>query len=465
MNTVDLIIVFAYIILLFIVGIFVGLKENIEDFLVVARKAKLPLVLFSIVSTWVGVGTIVGTSASGYDTGISLGVTAVSGALVGAVAAALFAPTIKRFGDRFSAHTIGDFFAIRYSRNNQLIAGAVVVLVYFTFTAAQFVGLAALLNVWAGLGFEVAVALAALTTIVYTAFAGIKSDFYTDAIHFWVMVLVLFGILLPIIWQDTGGAVALTKLPTSYFDPFGYGGLPFFLAGLLFGTGVVFVSMEIWQRIYASVSAHTAQWALVASIGIIAAFYLLAMYLGMITKVVEPTLANRDWALFTLMKKYLPTGFLGLGIAAFLAVFISSVNTMMMVVSATLTKDFYKGIINPKASNKQLLLVGRSLTLVVGLVGLSLALVVRDIVALSVTALFMLLVLLPAVMGGFFWKKATAKASFWSVVLGFIVAVVLLPIMPKTAFVPGFLVSLVVFTGGSLVTRHSSSENIKLIDI
>ena len=64
MNTIDLAIVAGYIILLFGVGIFVGLRENVEDFLILSRKAKFPLVLFSIVSTWVGVGVIVGTSAS-----------------------------------------------------------------------------------------------------------------------------------------------------------------------------------------------------------------------------------------------------------------------------------------------------------------------------------------------------------------------------------------------------------------
>lgn len=463
MNSIDLIIVFVYILLLFGVGIFVGLRENIEDFLIISRKAKFPLVLFSIVSTWVGIGVIVGTSASGYDTGISLGITAGLAGLVGVIVAGIFAPTIKRFGDRYGAHTIGDFFAIRYSKSNQIVAGCIITLIYFTFTAAQFVGLAALLNVWAGVGFEVAVVLAALTTIIYTAFAGIKSDFYTDAIHFVVMTVVLFGVLLPIVWGSTGGTIALTKLPPSYFDPFAYAGVSFFLAALLFGTGVVFVSMEIWQRIYASSSVKTARWAMIGSVGLIVIFYLLAMYFGMVTKVVEPQLANRDLALFTLMKKFLSPGYLGLVIAAFLAVFISSVNTMMMVVSATLTKDFYKGIINPKASGKQLLMVGRLLTLLVGIVGLSLAFIVRDIVTLSVNALLMLLVLLPAVIGGFFWKRATSKASFFSVLLGFLISLALLPIMPKTAFVPGFLVSLVVFIGASTFTMHSRSENVKLL--
>lgn len=97
MNPIDLTIVIFYIVLLFAVGIIVGLRETADDFLILSRKAKVLLVLFSMVSTWVGVGTFVGTAAGGYDTGISVGFGAAVSALVGVIAIAFFAPTIKKF--------------------------------------------------------------------------------------------------------------------------------------------------------------------------------------------------------------------------------------------------------------------------------------------------------------------------------------------------------------------------------
>ena len=159
MSSIDLIIVVFYIVLLFAVGIIVGLKETAEDFLILSRKAKTLLVLFSMVSTWVGVGTFVGTAAGGYDTGISVGFTAAISALVGIIAIALFAPTIKRFGDKFQAHTIGDFFRVRYSKSNQALAGGIIILSYSLFTAAQFTGLAMLLHLWTNLSFDLAYSL------------------------------------------------------------------------------------------------------------------------------------------------------------------------------------------------------------------------------------------------------------------------------------------------------------------
>jgi SSS family solute:Na+ symporter len=272
------------------------------------------------------------------------------------------------------------------------------------------------------------------------------------------MTLVLFGVLLPKALWSTGGLKAVLALPPSYFDVFAYGGVSFFVGGVIFGGGVVFVTMEIWQRVYASVNGKAAQWALATSVGLIIGFYLLSTFLGMVTKTVDPNLEDRNQALFVLMTRVLPSGFLGLGIAAFMAAFISSVNTMIMVSSATITKDFYKGWINSRATDRQLLLVARISTVAAGALAYALALAVRDIVALSVNALFMLLVLLPAVVGGFFWARATATGSIWSIAIGFMVMVIALPYAPETAFVPGFVASLLVFVGVSLSSSHSPCE-------
>jgi SSS family solute:Na+ symporter len=335
-------------------------------------------------------------------------------------------------------------------------------MIYLLFTAVQFNGLASLLKVWGGVGFEVAVTVTAVTTIIYTAFAGIKSDFYTDAVHFCVIALVLLGVLVPSIWISTDGLTALESLPKSYFDPFAFGGLAYFLGGIIFGVGVVFVSMELWQRIYASTDERTARRALIGSAAVVFPFYFAAALAGMAARVITPSLPDRDLALFAVMKSVLPTGVLGLGLAAFVAVFISSVNTMMMVVSATLTKDVYKTFIRPEANDKQTLLVGRALTLVSGILGLLVSYLVRDIITLSILALFLLLIFLPSVVGGFFWRRSTAKASLASILVGLISTLCALPYMPNTAFVPGFLLSVIVFVVTSLTTQHDDSETIDI---
>jgi SSS family solute:Na+ symporter len=456
MTHLDVTIVCVYVGLLFIIGIRVGLRESADDFLVLSRRAGFFLVLASIVSSWVGVGMFIGTSASAYDKGISLGVTGAAGALCAVLAAGFFAPRIKDFGDRFGAHTLGDFFRVRYSRASAIAVGVVVVGVYTLLTAVQFTGLAALLRVWSGIGIGAAVLLTAITTVAYTAFAGIKSDFYTDAIHFVLMVVVLFGILMPELWSATSHFATLTQLPPRYFDPFAFGGVGYFVGGLVLGVGIVFVSMELWQRIYASSSRSGARWALVSSAAIIVPFYALAVAIGLSARSLRPGLESTQ-TVFVMMKDHLPSGLLGLGVAAFIALFVSAANTMIMVVSATVTKDLLDPIL-PERTEPQLLRRARWATLVAGIGGVCLSYLVRDIVVLSVVAVFMLLVLLPAVLGGFFWARTTNRAALASVVGGTLAYLAGLIHNPTTAFVPGLITSSMLLVVVSLLTQHSASE-------
>ena len=465
MSALDITIVIVYLLALFGWAFYIGLRQTVDDFLVLSRKAPFILVLFSIVSTWVGIGTTVATASSGFEKGISLGLTAASGGILGIVIAAWFAPILKRFGDKYAAHSLGDFYGVRYSYIARMAAAAVIFFVYMQLTAAQFVGLASLLEVWSGLNFEIVVWFAAVSTVIYTAFAGIKSDFYTDVIHFFVMFIVLFMFLMPVTSEAIGGISELAiQLPSSFFDPFAYGGIPFFIAGLAFGGGSVFVTMEFWQRIYSSNSEKTAQQALLCSIFIIIAFYSVSVFFGLAARILFPELANPDHSIFMLMKSLLPTGILGFGLAGFFAVFISTVNSTIMVASATFAKDFYAATSKKLLPPDEMLKIARLGTLICGLFGVGFAFLLPDIVALSVNSLLMLLILLPSVVFGFFWKRSTAVAATASISIGFIFTMGFsLLINPETAFVPGFLISLIVFVVVSCLTKHAKSENAELM--
>lgn len=462
MSNIDIMIVGMYLAALFAWAIYIGLRETAEDFFVFSRRAPVGLLSFSIIATWVGVGTTIATASSAYQTGISLGLTAASGGLLGAFSAALIAPGLKRFGDRYNAHTIGDFLAVRFAEHTRVVGSLLILAVYLMLTGAQFVGMAALLQVWSERPIQVLMAFAAITTVGYTAFAGIKSDFYTDAVHLGIMAVVLFFVMLPTSMVRAGGWRALAELPASFFDPFAYGGVGFLLGGLAFGAGSVFLMMELWQRIYAASSPRVARQALVFSIAAIIMFYGVSVALGLLGRALLPSLANPDQVLFKMMAYMLPTGLLGLGIAAFLAIIISTLNSTIMVCSAVLTNDLGRAYLHKEKPN-QMLWIGRGMTLVSGLAGLLLALALPDLVALSVNGMFLLLVLLPAIAGGYYSKRVTASAATWSVLCGLVTTAVFLTYDASTAFVPGFLVSLVVLVVRSLVSKHDESEDLTVV--
>jgi SSS family solute:Na+ symporter len=267
---------------------------------------------------------------------------------------------------------------------------------------------------------------------------------------------------MPLSLIKIGGFDAFATLPPKYFNPFSFGGPEFFFGGIIFGIPFMLVSMEIWQRIYASTDPQSAKKVFLLSGLINAPFLIFPAFLGISAALLYPNL-DRDLALFNLMKDLLPSGILGLGFVGLLAAVMSTADSLILVGSATILKDFYISIINPQATEKQMLFLGRVFTLLFGLAGLTIAYAIPDIVQLQLIGAFTLLIFAPSVIGGLIWKKTTSKASFLSVMSGFLVTIILIPTLPKTAFIPGFLVSLITLIIVSYLTKHSPTENVRLI--
>lgn len=446
------------------IGWFVSRKENLEGFLVNNRRTPSWFLVFTVVSTNVGAGTLVAMTAEAYETGISWPLLSALVVIPAFFFVAFFGPRMKRFGDRFKAHTLGDFFGLRYSQANRILVGLILISSYFFFAAMQFVGVAALTTVMTGLSFNISLIISSIIVIIYTTMSGVKGDFYTDAAQFWVMSIVLFAVLVPLSWIAVGGSATLAALPPKYFDPFAFGGPIFFISALIFGLPLGVISMEIWQRAYAASSPKSARKVLAASGLVNLPFLILPALLGMSAAVLIPGI-DKNMALFALMNHILPSGILGFGLAGILAALMSTVDSMILVGSATLLKDFYKSFINKKAQEKKLLKMGRLFTFLYGGAALIAAYTIADIIQILLIGVFLLLPIAPAIIGGLCWRRPTSKASFYSMLAGFLLAIVLLPLMPQLAFIPAFLVALILFVILSFLTKHAPSENTAIAEM
>ncbi|MFA5796568.1 MAG: sodium:solute symporter family protein [Candidatus Woesearchaeota archaeon] len=458
MQPLDLIIIFAYLIGLFIFAIWIGTKSNLENYLVAGRKFKTFFLVFTMASTMIGMSTVLSTASASYSSGISFAVSGLFVILAGYVVVYFFAKKIKTFGDTYKAHTMGDFFAQRYSNRVRVIAGIVIIVAYLLFFAGLLLGLSQLFQVFGGQGLFISLIFALIGVVIYTAIAGIKSDFYTDIVHFIVMFITLAIILLPWMIIKSGGIGAImSKLPAGYLNIYNFAGPSFFWLVILFGAPVFLMYMEIWQRIYASADLKTVKRTLLYSALITIPFIVLAVIIGLIGRIQLPGI-NPDSALLLVIKNYLPTGLIGLAVAGLIATILSTLNTVIMVISAIFIKDFYMGSIKKHASEKHYLKVGRIITFCVGISGIALAYIFPNFVELAVAANGGVLILAPTVIGGFFWKKSTERGAFWSILSGFIVLVVSYPFLGKMSFLPACVVSLASFIGLSLMKKGKKAK-------
>ena len=437
----DISVLVVYILAVLALGFYLSKKEGAEGYFVNNRKTKLLFLIFTALSTSVGAGTVLGVASASFQTGISFGILFMIASALGWALMGYLAPRIKKFGDEQKAYTFGDYLAHQYSDRARKIGRLVVLIAYFFATGIQFVAFAQLINVTTNLSFTPALLIVALVTILYTALAGVKGDFYTDALQFFVMFPVFIFLFIK------GFALVsiqeLFILPEGFLNLYNYSGPIFFWAGVLFGFPLILTSVDAWQRIFAAVDEKTAKIAFYCSgvlkVGVIGA----AILVGLLAYHIVPN-AAADGAMFALMAEILPSGLLGLGLASVLAIIMSTVDTGMMVGSATITKDFFLAK-RPNTSEDEILKVGRISASLFGLVGLALAYFVQDIVTLAIVSFQVLLIFAPALLGGLVWKVKNEKSAYWSILLGFLTTLIILPINANFAFIPGLIVSIIAY--------------------
>src|SRR3989344_6021393 len=440
-SSLDITILSIYILACLGLGLYLSKKEGSEGYFVNNRKTKLFFLIFTALSTSVGAGTVLGVASAGFKTGISLGVSFMIASALGWALMGYLAPRIKKIGDEQKAYSFGDYLAHQYSSRTRKIGRLVVLIAYFFSTGIQFEAFAQLIKVTTNMSFTPALLIVALITVIYTVAAGVKGDFYTDALQFFVMFPVF--IFLFIKGFSLVGIREFFILPEGFLSLYNYSGPIFLWAGLLFGFPLILTSVDAWQRVFAATDEKTARiafyWSGALKVGVIGASVLIGLFAYHIVPQADP-----DGAMFALMAEILPSGLLGLGIASVLAIIMSTVDTGIMVGSATITKDFFLAN-KQNASEKEILRVGRISASLFGIGGLAVAYFVQDIITLAVVSVQVLLIFAPALLGGLVWRVKNEKSAYWSILLGFLTTLIVLPINMNLAFIPGLLIAIIVY--------------------
>ncbi len=473
MAPLDFVVIAAYLGVVIAVNQYWAGRVDFADWLTSKNTIGWRFLTFTVVSTNVGAGTILGTAGSTFHSGIGWGLTSGVGALLGYWIMALFVGRIRRISAAGDRSSFQEFFRQRYAVRVQVAVGVIIAVLYFFYLAAQFKGLAAILEVWGGWNAQVAALTAALLVIWLTANSGIRSDMYTDVLHFWAMLLTILAAAGLELWR-LGGFGALAGLLRAQgaldrlADPYAFAGASYVWVGILVGMWLALPSMEVWQRVDAARNARAARLAFWVSGVLNAMFFAAAVLLGFVARAVLAGDIPKNHVLFELVRHTLPPGLVGLAVVGAFAAFMSTANSMLMVSVAALLGDLLFVRDRHLSRRKAILATTRWLTWGVGAAGLLIAFLMPDIVSLILTALWGSGVVLPAILGGFFWRRATSAGAFWSIVSGFLLtsAAGYLwrndPFWSENYWIPCLAVSTAVFIAGSLATEHDRGERVGL---
>lgn len=205
------------------IGVGLYIARNVkteEDFFLAGRRLGLIPIALSLFATWFGAETIMGSSGAIASEGLSGARAEPFGYAICLLAMALLiSGAFRARGYR----NLADFFRERFSHGSELATALITIVVSTIWAAAQLLALSALLENALGVPAQLTLAAATLVVVLYTSFAGIVGDIYTDMIQSVVLVVGLLFILFALASHMGGFGPMLAAIEPSQLKLLGEG--------------------------------------------------------------------------------------------------------------------------------------------------------------------------------------------------------------------------------------------------
>ncbi|MFA7298858.1 MAG: hypothetical protein WC010_04410 [Candidatus Absconditabacterales bacterium] len=243
-------------------------------------------------------------------------------------------------------------------------------------------------------------------------------------------------------YQYVGGLHHLIEiLPAGHLNPFGFGGVGFLIGTIVFGGLIYIPNTSHRQRMLSAKTQNIAKKSFFRSIPFLAVLMIMVIFLGLVSSAVL-TGIDPNTAVFALMNKILVNKrLIGLGFACILAVIMSSLDSFLVAGSTIIYKCFTA---TKTITEKKGLLYARALTAGFGIICMVIALLVPDIVTLTLLCSYLALVFVPAVIAGFCSKRISANASFYSILVSTIVLLGCYFVIGKNTFIISTSIAIII---------------------
>lgn len=427
--------------------------NNLSDYILGGRRLGSFVTAMSAgasdMSGWLLMGLPGAVYAAGLvESWIAIGLT------VGAYCNWLFVAGRLRIYTEFNnnALTLPEYFHNRFGTSHSLlkIVSATIILVFFTiYCASGVVAGAKLFQNLFSIEYSTALWFGALATIAYTFIGGFLAVSWTDTIQATLMIFAL--ILTPVfVLNSIGGfeqmqivlqqaEVAVQRDFTDMFKGTTFVGL---LSLAAWGLGY-FGQPHILARFMAAHSAKSLArarkismtWMVLCLAGAIG-----IGFFGMVYFYANPQIANivnkeNEQVFIELSKLLFNPWVAGILLSAILAAVMSTLSCQLLISSSAITEDFYKGFIRPKASEKELVWLGRAMVLLIAMLAIWIAqdennkvLKLVEFAWAGFGSAFG-----PVVLLSLFWKRMTSSGAMAGMLTGAIIVFGWKEILPENS--------------------------------
>lgn len=393
-----------------------------DDFLVAGRSLPAHVLVFTLLSTWIGSGSLFGGAGLGYRSGFSA-LWQAAGAWVGIALIYFIAPRVRRLAQ----YTVPDILERAYGPRARLLGTVTTVIAYTTIAAYQFRGGGRLLNLVAGIDPRAGAIVTAIFCIAYTAIAGMLSVAYLDVFN-GIMMIVGAGLAAVYLMGHAGGAgSALDALRPEHLTLFG-GMSPADALALFLPTMFLLLGeANMYQKFFSARDESAARRAVAGWIVGTILVEALIVSIGVFGSAVVPGLTtNQSEAIVVRVAIDVLPGLLGaLLLAGAAAIIVSTANSMLLTPATSLVHDVYRRFVSPSVTDREILIYTRGAVVALGAVAFIIGNFFPTILSMALWAYTMYGAgVTPALLAALVWKRVTPTAGVASIAAGMITTIV-----------------------------------------
>ncbi|ETI70063.1 sodium/pantothenate symporter [Neobacillus vireti] len=468
-----------FLMIIFAVGFWSNkfvLKSNsfLEEYFLGERQMGGFILAMTMVATYGSASSFIGGPGIAYTQGLGWVLLAMAQLATGYFTLMVLGKKFAIVARQYKAITLIDFLKERYkSKTVVLLSAASIIIFLFSSMAAQWIGGARLVESLTGLPYRVALLIFAFSVLAFVIIGGFRAVALTDAVQGVVMFLGTLILLVATIKAGGGIPRIIADLAAenpNLISPFGAERTltPAYVSSfwILVGIGVVGLP-QITVRAMSYKNSKAMHSAIIIGT-IVVGFIMLGMHLiGVFARPVLPGIKIGDTVMPLLSMKVLPPFVAGIVLAAPMAAIMSTVDALLILVSSALVKDVYLNYIKPNAGEYHVKKVSFSVTAIIGILVILLALSPPDLIVwLNLFSFGGLesVFIWPVIMG-LYWRRSNKYGAITSMILGMGSYILLDRFYPNAFGLHTVVVPIVLSLLGFVLVSIASQQHTTAINI
>lgn len=449
-------------------------KLTVDEYFLGKRGLGTVLIFFTTMATWYSSSLFLGAVAEVYTKGLEW-VFGFSSSTLSGLVFYFLGPKINEISAKKRHVTQGDFFEDRFkSEALGFIVGLIGIIFMVPYLVIQLTGTGIIFNIFTDgqISYELGAFIGLGICMIFIFFGGMRSVAWTDFLFGVVFLTSIWGVVLLIMKESSGGFIETFKLAAEKTPelltlpgPTGVSWQYFLSQIWVIGLGG-YMWPHLFLRIYAANSAKSVR--KVGAMVIFAALFaqVPVIFGALAAAIAMPGLEAPDTALLLMTKKYAPMWVIGVLGAGGIAASLSTVNSLVHAEGVLISKDFYSKITKTEPDSKKVLTFSRiCIVLICGFVYLAALTKPQFLWTILSQAYSGVTQLFPLTIAALFWKKATKEGAITAISGGLTVAI-LFSVGPQVLRAPlgivgpfwGMMVNTVLLVVVSLMTQKEKTE-------